>query len=64
MPDDSPKILLVSSGLGASSSSCSYASVALAGLPVHLHVDGERIPLSRARDLSAYRIVQEGLTNA
>jgi uncharacterized membrane protein YraQ (UPF0718 family) len=30
MPDDSPKTLLVSSGLGAASSSCSYASVALA----------------------------------
>jgi signal transduction histidine kinase len=38
--------------------------VGRAGLPVRLHVDGERIPLSRARDLSAYRIVQEGLTNA
>jgi uncharacterized protein len=30
MPDDSPKTLLVSAGLGAASSSCSYASVALA----------------------------------
>jgi uncharacterized membrane protein YraQ (UPF0718 family) len=30
MPDDSPKTLLVATGLGAASSSCSYASVALA----------------------------------
>jgi uncharacterized membrane protein YraQ (UPF0718 family) len=30
LPDDSPKTLVVASGLGAASSSCSYASVALA----------------------------------
>src|SRR5512133_1744138 len=30
MPDDPPKTLLVSSGQGAASSSCCYASVALA----------------------------------
>jgi signal transduction histidine kinase len=40
------------------------AEVGRAGLPVRLHVDGEPFPLPRAIDLSGYRIVQEGLTNA
>jgi signal transduction histidine kinase len=38
--------------------------VGRAGLPVRLHVEGERAPVPRAIELSAYRIVQEGLTNA
>jgi signal transduction histidine kinase len=38
--------------------------VGRAGLPVRLEIDGDSFPLPRAIDLSAYRIVQEGLTNA
>jgi signal transduction histidine kinase len=35
-----------------------------AGLPVRLRIDGEPYPLPDALDVSAYRIVQEALTNA
>ena len=38
--------------------------VGRAGLPVRLHMDGDPFPVPRAIDLSAYRIVQEGLTNS
>jgi uncharacterized membrane protein YraQ (UPF0718 family) len=52
MPDDSPKTLLISSGLGAASSSCSYASVALA-----------RSLFKRGADFSAAMVFEFASTN-
>jgi signal transduction histidine kinase len=40
------------------------AEIGRAGLPVRLRLDGDRFPLPGGVDISAYRIVQEGLTNA
>jgi signal transduction histidine kinase len=35
-----------------------------AGLPVEITIEGDQVPLPRSLDQSAYRILQEALTNA
>jgi signal transduction histidine kinase len=61
-PDGDEAELLPQPGLDGLDSL--LGEIGRAGLPVQLHVDGEPFPLPRGIDLSAYRIVQEGLTNA
>jgi signal transduction histidine kinase len=39
------------------------ADLERAGLPVRVDLDGDRVALPRAMDLSVFRIIQEGLTN-
>src|SRR3989440_89624 len=56
MPDDSPKTLVVASGLGAASSSCSYAAVALAR---SLFVKGADFTAAMAFEISSTNLVIE-----
>ena len=56
MPDDSPKTLVVASALGAASSSCSYASVALAR---SLFVKGADFTAAMAFEIASTNLVIE-----
>src|SRR5712691_9033698 len=56
MPDDSPKTLVIASGLGAASSSCSYASVALAR---SLFVKGADFTAAMAFEIASTNLVIE-----
>ncbi|HVX44631.1 MAG TPA: sensor histidine kinase [Mycobacteriales bacterium] len=58
-PDESP----TEPNPGTATLEALAEQVSRAGLPVHLEVIGERRPLSAGADLSAFRIVQEALTN-
>ena len=57
LPDDSPKTLVIASGLGAASSSCSYASVALARSADFLIESFPRCASSFA--VAAFQLAQE-----
>jgi signal transduction histidine kinase len=59
---DTPAPRLTALGLGQLDDL--LAAVRRAGLPVELHVLGEPTPLSARLDGAAYRVIQEGLTNA
>src|SRR6266571_8967847 len=56
LPDDSPKTLLVATGLGAASSSCSYAAVALAR---SLFRKGANFTAAMAFELASTNLVAE-----
>src|SRR5260370_15548661 len=56
LPDDSPRTLVVASGLGAASSSCSYAAVALAR---SLFVKGANFTAAMAFEVASTNLVVE-----
>src|SRR5881397_4214718 len=56
LPDDSPRSLVIASGLGAASSSCSYASVALAR---SLFVKGADFTAAMAFEIASTNLVIE-----
>jgi signal transduction histidine kinase len=57
-------VLELTPGPGLDDLATLAGDVRAAGLDVRLHREGEPVELPRSLDLSAYRIVQEGLTNA
>jgi signal transduction histidine kinase len=60
-----PQPYVVSAALVAFSALClAWRRRPAAGLEVHLHTQGPTRPLPAAVELNAYRVLQEGLTNA